>query len=225
MTALAGQLDALEDSMLQAGRPAQEIRQARRAHLASLIEAEVSPETPGEANLDRAKAMFPAPSDEDLVNYLGKRTDVLHAMLGDIYIVTTYDNLKKAGNGRDGRRTMPSNANLPDLWDMITPRYSQHPFGLAVKELIGERSLRQFAGKVPMDHRELSRMIRGASSVTPYVMEQIAKAANVQPSFFLEYRIGYVQTMLAEVMAAKPNLSVQVFRRLRETSKLAANGR
>ena len=42
---------------------------------------------------------------------------------------------------------MPKDANLDELWDITKPRFSMHPFGIAVKELIGERSLRQFAAK------------------------------------------------------------------------------
>lgn len=219
MVSIGGQLDALEDSLRQAGRTNTQVRQARRAALAAAIEADPTEETPGALNVDRATAMFTQPSDDQLVAFFDRRPDVIHAILGDIYIVSHYEEKKRRGEGRDGRRTMPRDANLDALWDLITPRYSQQPFGLAVRELMGERSLRQFAGKVPMDHRELSRLMRGRSAPSLYVMEQIASAAKVNPAFFLEYRVGYVTERMTQVFAARPNLSIGVFKKLRSLAK------
>lgn len=169
------------------------------------------------ADWDNAKALYPSvknTEDSMWVEFFTQRPDVMHALLGDIYIVTKYDERKQRGEGRDGRRTMPRDANLDELWDMITPRFSMQPFGIAVKELIGERSLRQFAAKVPMDHRELSRMMRGVTAPAPYYMEQIAKAGGVNPAFFMEYRHGYIATVLDEVFRVKPNLGIGVYKKL-----------
>lgn len=214
-TNVSAQLDALEDSLLQAGRTPQQVRAARRQALAEHIERDASADTPGEANFDRAKSMFAQPDDNQLVEFFDRRPDVMHALLGDIYIVNHYDEKKQRGEGRDGRRTMPRDANLDELWEITTPRYSMQPFGLAVKELIGERSLRQFASKVPMDHRELSRMMRGQSQVTVFYMERIAVTAKVSPAFFLEYRVMFVTEIMESVFRSKPNLSIGVYRKLK----------
>lgn len=228
-TNVSAQLDALEDSLLQAGRTPQQVRAARRQALAEHIERDGSPETPGEANFARSKSMFAQPSDEELAEFFGRRPDVMHALLGDIYIVHHYDQKKQRGEGRDGRRTMPSDANLDELWDITTPRFSMQPFGIAVKELIGERSLRQFAAKVPMDHRELSRMMRGQSQLTVYYLEKIARVGGVSPAFFLEYRMKFVAEVMQAVFEAKPNLSIGVYKKLKhyidDPRSVAANGR
>lgn len=182
------------------------------------------------ANWNNAKALYPSvknTDDEMWVEFFTRRPDVMHALLGDIYIVTKYDERKQAGQGRDGRRTMPRDANLNELWDMITPRFSMQPFGVAVKELIGERSLRQFARKVPMDHRELSRMMRGVTAPAPYWMEQIADAGGVNPAFFMEYRHEYIALVLDRVFTQKPNLGIGVYKKLRGIVERTspANGR
>lgn len=169
------------------------------------------------ADWDNAKALYPSVKNTDdamWVDFFDQRPDVLHAILGDIYIVTKYDERKQRGEGRDGRRTMPRDANLDELWDMITPRFSTQPFALSVRELIGERSLRQFAAKVPMDHRELSRMMRGQTVLTGYWLEQIAKAGKVSPAFFLEYRHLYIADALAAVFSLRPNLGIGVYKKL-----------
>jgi len=154
-------------------------------------------------------------TEEDWVSFFDARPDVLHQILGDIYIVTTYDERKReTGKRLDGRRVMPRDANLDALDAMITPRYSTDSFELSVRELIGERSLRQFAARVPMDHRELSRMMRGESNPSMYWLEQIAASCRITPHFFLEYRVQFIAARLAQVFEAKPNLSIGVVKRM-----------
>ena len=216
MADIGEQLAAIEREAMLAGKTNKEIVALRRAAMQEHVNADPGPELEKAANLPRAKRMFAGATrtDEQWVEFFGRRIDVLHAILGDVYIVHEYDERKQSGNGRDGRRTMPDNANLDKLWDITSPRYSTQPFPIAVKELIGERSLRQFAARVPMDHRELSELTRGVTPPSPYWMEQIAKAAKVNPAFFMEYRHAYVTQVLAAVFVAKPNIGIGVFKKL-----------
>lgn len=169
------------------------------------------------ADWDKAKELYPSVKNgvEEWVSFFDRRPDVLHQILGDIYVVTTYDNRKReTGKRLDGRRTMPRNANLNDLWEMITPQLSMEPFPQAFAALQGDRSLRAMAYKVGIDHRELSRLLRGKQELTLFVLEQIASKLRVTPSYFLEWRILYCTQVLAEVMRANPNLSIGVAKRL-----------
>lgn len=217
---LAGELDALEDSMLQAGRSRAEVRQARRAHLQAAIDDDSMPETPGESNWGRAQSMFPVPDERQLLEFFTQRPDAMHAILGDMYVAYEYEQRKDAGGAKEnGRRMAPRDANLGKLWDITTPRYSMEPFEVAIRELIGERSLRAFAARVPMDHRELSRMMTGKSTPSMYYLEKIAIAGKVTPAFFLEYRISFVTTTVARIFARQPNLSIGVFKRLRQAAR------
>jgi transcriptional regulator with XRE-family HTH domain len=95
---------------------------------------------------------------------------------------------------------------------MITPRFAMVPFPEAVRELMGTQSLRAFAAKVPMDHRELSRLMRGVSKLDCYVLERIAKAGDVTPAFFMEWRTLRICEVLSGLFAAQPNLSVQALK-------------
>jgi hypothetical protein len=228
MADIGEQLAAVERDGMLAGKDSKGIQAERRDALQQHVDNDPGPELPKAANLPRAKRMFAggARTDDEWVEFFNRRTDVLHAILGDVYIVHEYDERKQRGAGRDGRRTMPNDANLDKLWDITTPRYSMHPFPVAVKELIGERSLRQFAAKVPMDHRELSRMMRGVAPPTPYWLEQIAKAGKVNPAFFMEYRHAYVAEVLDVVFTTRPNLGIGVFKKLANVvERTAANGR
>jgi hypothetical protein len=165
------------------------------------------------ANVDQFPSMKAGISE--WVERFDQRPDILHAILGDIFRTVRYKD-----EGRvDGRRGPLTNASLDELSAMITPRYSQEPFAVAIKELIGDRSLRQFAMKVPIDHRELSRLIRGERELTRYRLERIAAAGKVAPAFFCEWRTLYFTETLAAVFAQRPNLSIGVVRRMSQVSR------
>ncbi len=169
------------------------------------------------ADWDKAKELYPSVKNgvEEWVNFFDRRPDVLHSILGDIYVVTKYDDRKReTGKRLDGRRTMPKDANLAELWDMITPKISMEPFAPAFKALQGDRSLRAMAIKVEMDHRELSRLLRGKQDLHIAVLEQIATKLRVSPAYFLEWRIQFSTQVLAEIMRQRPNLSVSLAKRL-----------
>lgn len=189
-----------------------------RGRRPTLVERMVAPSqrTTGPADLANADQFDSLKQGEaEWVSFFDSRPDVLHAILGDIYVATVYDERKRAtGKRLDGRRVMPRDANLAALEEMITPRYSMEAFGTSVRELIGERSLRQFAGRVPMDHRELSRMMRGETRLTMYWLEKIAVSCRVTPHFFLEYRVLFIADKLEQVFASRPNLSVGVVKKL-----------
>lgn len=169
------------------------------------------------ADWDRAKELYPSVKNgvEEWVDFFDRRPDVLHQILGDIYVVTKYDDRKReTGKRLDGRRTMPKDANLDELWSMITPQVSMEPFAVAFKALQGDRSLRAMAMRVGIDHRELSRMLNGKQELHISMLEQIASKLRVSPAYFLEWRIKYSLGVMAEIMRLHPNLSVSVAKRL-----------
>lgn len=169
------------------------------------------------ADWDRAKELYPSVKNgvEEWMDFFDRRPDVLHSILGDIYVVTKYDDRKReTGKRLDGRRTMPKDANLDELWDMITPQVSMEPFPAAFKALQGDRSLRAMAIRVGMDHRELSRLLNGKQDLHIAVLEQIASKCRVSPAYFVEWRIKYSLAVLDQIMRKHPNLSVSLAKRL-----------
>lgn len=152
---------------------------------------------------------------EDWVERFDQRPDIMHAILGDIYRTVRYKDEGKV----DGRRAAVRDGSLDELAGMITPRYSQEPFVVAVRELIGDRSLRQFAAKVPIDHRELSRFVRGEVCPSRFWLERIAKAGKVTPAFFMEWRTLFVTETITAVFVERPNLSIGVVRKMRSVSR------
>lgn len=172
------------------------------------------------ADWDRAKQDYPSwkYGTDEWIAFFDRRPDVMHQILGDIFVITKADEAKQRGEGRDGRRSKYINGSLDELHAMITPRYATEPFHISVYDLIGKMSLRQFAMKAGMDHRELSKLIRGKQELTMYVMEKIAVAGNVHGAFFMEWRNLFVIHAIQTALVSRPNMSIRAVKTLRGAS-------
>lgn len=150
-------------------------------------------------------------------DYLEQNPDVLHRILGDLYQATT------------GSREAPD--TLEELWAVITPTFSQEPFGEAVLTLLGEQSLRSLALRTPFSVQVLHRWVRGERPVVTvndvegsmYRLEQIAKGLRVHPSYFAEWRRLWAVSLIDGAFTTNPNLSVTFFRKFSRLER--ANGR
>ena len=139
--------------------------------------------------------------------YLSQNPDVLHQLLGDLYQATHQASSKPP--------------TLEDLWDLVAPRFTNEPFGEAVKGLLAGRSVRWLAGEIHLHHVPLSRVLNGERDVVSIRdpkgsmarIEVIARALNVHPSYFAEWRRLWVMTLLDEAFEELPHLSVGVYRK------------
>lgn len=180
-------------------------------------------------NANWAKARTLCPPEEygsrEWVAHYAANPETLTQMLGDLYRVYKSEEDKRNGtaNPAGGRRKSHINGNLEELWAIITPKFSCQPFHVAFEELKGQRSLRAFALKAGIDFRDLSRMVASSAGtlkgrqrpVTRHDLEAIARAGGVHPAYFLEWRLMVVQGLIAEAVAAQPNLSIALLRGLR----------
>jgi hypothetical protein len=179
------------------------------------------------ADWERAKEQYPSTTkltEADWVAYFDEQPDVMHAILGDIFVITKAHEatVKKAG-----RRPKFTNGSLDELWDMLTPTYSTAPFSEAVTELIGDQSIRGFSAKIPMHYWSLIRLMRGERKIinpndinsSMQTLEMIAKAGRVSAFYFTEYRTLYIFKMFEEVFAAKPNFTIGIVKRLTDIQR------
>lgn len=168
------------------------------------------------ADWDNAQ-QFPSikQGEDEWVEFFDRRPDVMWQILGDIYRESKAEDLREQGKAPTGRRPKAINGNLDELWKMITPQYSILPFAEAVKELIGERSLRAFAAKIPMHHHTLTRLMRGHLKLEGWRLEQIAAAGKVNPNFFREYRERQLLDGIQRYLSARPNVSIALTKRIR----------
>ena len=176
------------------------------------------------ADWERAKEMYPSTTkltESDWVNFFTERPDAMHAILGDIFVITkAHESTVK----KSGRRPKHINGSMDELWDMITPQYSNEPFGVSVKALIGEQSIRAFSAKIPMHYWSLIRLMRGERQIvnpndinsSMQTLELIARAGKVHPSYFMEYRTLYIMRVFDEVFASRPQFTIGLMKKLTE---------
>ena len=166
------------------------------------------------ADWERAKTRYPSTTsmnEQDWLSFFDGRPDVLWGILGDVAKVVTATEAEKK---RSGRRPGVTGMSLDDLDKLIRPRYCMEPFPAALRELIGKKSLRSFAAKVPCNHMTLIRLQRGEIPYTLPLLEAIAAAGKVHPAFFCEYRAMFVADLISQVLSERPNLSIRAVKQL-----------
>jgi hypothetical protein len=191
---------------------------ADRADRAAAISPRVAPVKANSANWTAVR-LLAKPEEygslEWAQHYLD-HPDVLTQMLGDLYRVYRSEDDKRRGiaNPAGGRRKSHINGNLDELWSIMTPRFSVLTFPQAFTELRGPRGLRQFAIRSGIDHRQLSRCAKEPKYLTRQILEAIAKAGDVHPAYFLEWRIMILEDLVAVALEAQPNLSITLLKQL-----------
>lgn len=143
--------------------------------------------------------------------------DAFLQVLGDIYRIYKSEEAKRNGtaNPQGGRRKTTIDGNVSELWELVTPQFSTEDFPAAFAAIQGKRSLRQVALRAGMTASSLVRYLgRGSRHDTPgrYDYERIAKALDVHPAYFREWRELVVCEHLAALLVTKPNLSISLLK-------------
>lgn len=97
--------------------------------------------------------------------------------------------------------------------------YSYLPFREAFDVLAGDRSIRHLANKIGFGAHNTWNLKNGHKEPDLYTLEVIAKAFNKDPSYFVEYRIAYVLGALGDQMSTNPEMTVDLYRKLRGKNK------
>ena len=92
-------------------------------------------------------------------------------------------------------------------------RYSEEPFGTTIEQLMGETGLtyRGLAEKTSLSAGYLNHIVHGNRPVPSNdVIARLAKALDVEPEHFREYRIR----VITEKLERTPDLIDRLYRRL-----------
>lgn len=171
------------------------------------------------ADFEKAKAKYPSTQmgEEQWLQFFDS-SEGAHAMgriLGDIFDFVKAEEEREAGVHRMGRRPR-RDGSLQDVYNTVFPQaYAMDPFREAMEKLLNGRSRRSFAPKVPMTQTMFNRLLRGDFEPDMQMLEAIASAAKVHPSFFLEWRAMYVSQQIERVLRARPNVGVKAYRGIR----------
>lgn len=160
------------------------------------------------ADFDNARAYFSDPGISGWMEKMRSEPSTFTQLLSDIFRETKAEQERAAGRAKIGRRPKVIEGALSDLWDMITPRYSVDPFPAALTALIGSISPAEFAHRTTISPDTFRAMMTG-QKLDMWRIEVVARAFQVSPAYFREWRHDYVLTVVGELLDIQPNLSVR----------------
>lgn len=143
--------------------------------------------------------------------------DLMWLIVGDVVRYVSADEIPRGTRVSSRRQTQDKDRNLQSVWRVLHGHYSNDPFPVAVQELIGKRSLRDFASRSGFGSvQTLIRYQRGERPLTMTCMEGMAKAGRVEPHYFVEYRALWLGRELQRAMLARPNESLKAIKMIRD---------
>lgn len=144
--------------------------------------------------------------------------DLMWLLVGDIVRYVSSEETPRGTRQSSRRKVQDADRNLATVWRILHGHYSQDPFPVAIKELIGERSERAFAMKCGFaSHETLRRYMRGQRPLTMEALEQMAKGGRVEPFYFIEYRAMWLGRELMNAMMARPNESLKAVKKVKDS--------
>jgi transcriptional regulator with XRE-family HTH domain len=117
--------------------------------------------------------------------------------------------------GKPGKRpTLELDIAEDKLRKLRGEDYTLLEFKDAFKVLCGKLSIRGVAHKTGLDKSYIHRLLNGDAIPTVEAMETIAKAFKKKPSYFVEYRIGYIVAVISHKLEQIPETSVHLYLKL-----------
>lgn len=142
--------------------------------------------------------------------------DLMWLIIGDIVRYVSSEETPRGERGPSRRQTQSGHRNLSTVWRIIHGHYSNDPFPIAIKELIGQTTERAFAARCGFgSHETLRRYMKGTRPLSMEALEQMAKGGRVEPFYFIEYRAMWLGRELMTAMMARPNESLKAVKQVK----------
>jgi len=118
--------------------------------------------------------------------------------------------------GRSGPRPVLDRKKATErLRQFMGADFSDAIFAQAFRELCGDKSVRGVAAKTGLEKTMVQNLLTGKRQPDVQIMEQVAESFKKDPSYFFEYRVAYVLAALGDKMAGAPEMTVDLYKRLR----------
>ena len=89
--------------------------------------------------------------------------------------------------------------------------YTVLPFADAFRQLAAGRSRTSLARMVGLDRVMVHRLLAATVAPTGEIMEKVAAAFGKRPSYFLEYRLGFISQVIFNSLATSPEKSIRLY--------------
>jgi DNA-binding phage protein len=158
--------------------------------------------------LATALERYPKLEELDWLGELQDDVNITGRIIGDIL------KLQRAEEDphRRGRRAVP-NVSREQLWALFEA-YSTEPFFPTLEKLSEGKTMGQVAIKVGLSKMTLYRYRRGEAGPGMEILEQVAKAYNKSPFYFLEYRAMFIGQLIEDALINNPQRSISLLKQV-----------
>jgi len=153
---------------------------------------------------------FPSTTKLDWYKVFEQDPSIMGKILNDILKIDL------AEPGKPGKRpALDAKAAEQKLRQYDGSDYTILSFPEAFRILSGNRSIRHIASKTGLDRNMVYRLLRGEVEPTSDTIEIVAVAFNKHPSYFLEYRMGYIFGVLFNKLESIPESTITFYRKIK----------
>lgn len=140
-----------------------------------------------------------------------KNVDLFGRVLRDILRI---DQSLDSRTGPGPRPVLDEKRARERLRQLLGQDFSYSPFGETFDVMTAGRSMRGMAAKTGLSVKMIFQLKHGEREPDLYIMEQIAKAFNKDPSYFVEYRTAFIISALCDQMDKSPETTVDLYKKL-----------
>jgi hypothetical protein len=157
---------------------------------------------------------FPEVVTTDFRRLFSQDVNLMGKLVNDILKADPSD------SNRPGKRPSLSTKEASERFQKVFGNdYTILPFHEAFTLLKGPRSIRHLARNVGLDKAMVHDLLRGNIEPRMEIIEKVAAGLNKHPSYFVEYRVGYILGVMNERLYNTPESSVVVYKKLKNTLK------
>lgn len=136
-------------------------------------------------------------------------SDLFARIIGDVV-------KSSSGGSRPGKRPTLSRDDAFEKFNQLTGQdFSEYDFYTTFNIMCGKRSVRAIASKTGLGKSYVFKLMRQEAYPSYETMERIAKGFKKDPSFFLEYRIGLVTSIIIEFLEDSPETASAWYLKMR----------
>lgn len=152
---------------------------------------------------------FPFTAKMDWYQIFREDPTILGKILNDLI------KLEGERTGKPGKRpTLDLDIAEVKLRQMRGEDYTEYVFKDSLRILAGKLSVRGIANRTGLDKSYVHRLLTGNAIPTVEVLETVAKAFKKKPSYFLEYRIGYILAVTYYNLENNPEVSINWYNKI-----------
>jgi len=135
--------------------------------------------------------------------------DVFARILGDVI-------RSSGGSSRPGKRpTLDRGEASAVLLKLLGEDFSEYSFRETFRIMIGKDSMRKVAERTGLALSFVHKLLKSDAQPSYETMSKIAVAYEKEPSFFLEYRIGFVLSIIEDFLTSSPETATSYFQKMR----------